>query len=47
LIARTLLALLHESSAEVARSKNDTEVRAQVSDMVAGVLEVFRAHGKA
>ncbi len=38
LIARTLLALLHESSAEVARSKHDPAVRRQVSELVAGVF---------
>lgn len=37
-VARTLLALLHESSAEVARSKHDTTVRKQVSEMVQGVF---------
>ena len=41
LIARTLLALLHETSAEVARSKHDPEVRAQVSDLVTGVFDAF------
>ena len=41
LVARTLLALLHETSAEVARSKHDPVIRAQVSDLVAGVFEVF------
>jgi hypothetical protein len=41
LVARTLLALLHETSAEVARSKHDPKIRAQISDLVAGVLDVF------
>jgi hypothetical protein len=41
LIARTLLALLHETSAELARSKHDPKVRAQISDMVTGVFDVF------
>jgi AcrR family transcriptional regulator len=41
LIARTLLALLHETSAEVARSKHDPKIRAQVSDLLSGVLDVF------
>jgi AcrR family transcriptional regulator len=41
LIARTLLALLHETSAEVARSKHDPKTRAQVSDLLSGVLDVF------
>jgi AcrR family transcriptional regulator len=38
LIARTLLALLHETSAEVARSKHDATVRKQVSELVTGVF---------
>lgn len=38
LMARTLLALLHEASAEVARSKHDATVRKQVSDLVKGVF---------
>lgn len=38
LVARTLLALLHETSAEVARSKHDPAVRRQVSDLVKGVF---------
>jgi AcrR family transcriptional regulator len=41
LIARTLLALLHETSAEVARSKHDPEVRAQVSDLASGVFDAL------
>src|ERR1700753_2166751 len=41
LIARTLLALLHEASAEVARSKHDPKVRAQVSDLVSGVFDAL------
>ena len=41
LIARTLLALLHESSAELARSRHDPKIRTQISDLVAGVLDVF------
>jgi AcrR family transcriptional regulator len=41
LIARTLLALLHETSAEVARSRHDPEVRAQVSDLVTGVFDAL------
>ena len=41
LIARTLLALLHETSAEVARSKHDPAVRAQISEMVSGVFDIF------
>jgi AcrR family transcriptional regulator len=47
LIARTMLALLHETSAEVARAKNDPHIRAQVSDLVADVLDVFHARIKA
>jgi AcrR family transcriptional regulator len=43
LIARTLLALLHETSAELARSKHDPAVRTQISEMVAGVFDVFLA----
>lgn len=42
LIARTMLALLHETSAELTRAKHDPEIRAQISDLVAGVLDVFR-----
>jgi AcrR family transcriptional regulator len=41
LVARTLLALLHETSAEVARSKREPTVRAQISDLVAGVFDVL------
>jgi AcrR family transcriptional regulator len=41
LIARTLLALLHETSAEVARSKHDATVRRQVSELVDGVFRLF------
>jgi hypothetical protein len=43
LIARTLLALLHETSAEVARSKHDPSVRAQITDLMAGVWSVLAA----
>jgi hypothetical protein len=38
LIAQTLLALLHETSSEVARSKHDPT---QVSDLLAGALGCF------
>lgn len=38
LIARTLLALLHEASAEVARTKHDANVRSQVSELLKGVF---------
>ena len=41
LIARTLLAVLREAAAEVARSKHDPEVRAQVAALVDGVFEVL------
>lgn len=47
LIARTLLALLHETSAEVARTRHDRAVRAQVSEMVSGVFDVFLARRQA
>jgi len=43
-IARTLLALLRELSAEVARSKKDPHVRAQVGELAAGMLDVFLIH---
>ena len=41
LLARTLLALLHETSAEVARSHGDPAVRAQISNLVAGVFNTL------
>jgi AcrR family transcriptional regulator len=41
LLARILLALLRETSAEVARTKGDAKVRAQVSELVNGVLEAL------
>jgi AcrR family transcriptional regulator len=41
LIARTLLALLHETAAEVSRSKHDPIVRTQISDLVSDVFDVF------
>ena len=43
LIARTLLALLHETSAEVARCRSDPIVRAQIADLVAGFWNVLAA----
>lgn len=43
LLARTLLALLRETSAEVARAKGDAKVRKQVSELVGGVLEALAA----
>jgi len=42
-IACTLLALLRESSAEVARSKGAGKARKQVSELVAGVFALLRA----
>lgn len=41
LIARTLLALLHETSAEVARSKREPNVRKQISELVNEMFRVF------
>lgn len=41
LVARTMLALLHEASAEVARSKNDSTIRRQVNEMVSNILDAF------
>lgn len=41
LIARTLLALLHEASAEVSRSQHDPIVRTQISGLVSDVFDVF------
>jgi len=41
LIARTMLALLHETSAELARSKYDSKVRAQVSELAQGVFSAL------
>jgi AcrR family transcriptional regulator len=41
LIARTLLALLHETSAEVVRSKRKPEVRKQISEFVDDVFRVL------
>ena len=43
LMARTLLALLHETSAEVARSRHDATVRQQVSELVDGIFRLFAA----
>jgi len=40
LVARTLL---HETSAEVARSKRDPKVRAQIAALTAGVIDVLAA----
>jgi AcrR family transcriptional regulator len=42
-LACTLLALLRESSAEVARTKGAAKARAQVSELVSGVFELLRA----
>ena len=41
LIARTLLALLRETSAEVARTKRDPKVRAQISDLASGLFDAL------
>jgi AcrR family transcriptional regulator len=43
LVARTLLALLRETSAEVARSKRDPKIRAQIADLVAGIFDALRS----
>ena len=43
LVARTLLALLRETSAEVARSKRDPRIRAQIADLVAGIFDALRS----
>jgi AcrR family transcriptional regulator len=44
LLARTLLALLHETSAEVARSKGDPAVRARITDLVSGIFDALTVH---
>lgn len=41
LVARTLLALLRETSAEVARSKGDRQVRVQVGELAKGVMNAL------
>ena len=41
LIARTLLALLRETSSEVARSRREPHVRKQISELVSEVFSVF------
>jgi len=41
LVARLLLALLRETATEVARSKNNPAVRAQITELVAGVFGVL------
>jgi AcrR family transcriptional regulator len=46
LIARTLLALLRETSAEVARTKGDPKIRAQVSELARGVLDSLAKRSK-
>jgi len=43
LIARTVLAVLREAAAEVARAKHDPKVRAQVAELVDGMFEVLAA----
>jgi hypothetical protein len=40
--ADTRLALLHKTSVEVTRSKHDPKIRADISDLVAGMLDVFQ-----
>ena len=44
LIARTLLALLRETSAEVARTKGNPRVRAQIGELARGVMSALAAH---
>ena len=44
LIAHTLLAVLREASGEVARSRHDPKVRAQVAEFAAGVLAALAAN---
>jgi AcrR family transcriptional regulator len=46
LIARTLLALLRETSAELVRSKRDPKVRAQIADLVAGVFAALESRAE-
>lgn len=43
LLARTLLALLRETSAQVARSRHDLRVRAQVRDLTSSILNALCA----
>lgn len=43
LLARTLLALLRETSAEVARSRHDPQVRAQIRDLTGSILDALAA----
>jgi AcrR family transcriptional regulator len=47
LIARTLLALLRETSAEVAQTPRDPKVRAQISDLIAGVFRALEPERRA
>lgn len=44
LIARTLLALLRETSAEVARTKGNPRVRAQIGELARGVMSALAVH---
>jgi len=44
LLARTLLALLRETSAQVANSPKNPKIRAQVSDLTSSVLSALSAH---
>jgi AcrR family transcriptional regulator len=41
LVARMLLALLREASTEVARSKHDPQLRAQIAELVAGMFGIL------
>jgi len=46
LIARTLLALLRETSAEVARTKGNPTVRAQIGQLARGLMSALAVHGQ-
>jgi AcrR family transcriptional regulator len=43
LVARTLLSLLSEAAAEIARTPGDPKIRAQVGEMVTRVLDAFES----
>lgn len=43
LMARTLLALLRETSAEVVRTRRNPKIREQISDMVTGIFQAFES----
>jgi AcrR family transcriptional regulator len=47
LIARTMLALLHEASAELVQAKHDPLVRTQISKLVTDVLNAFHVTDEA